>query len=165
MFKRIIFLLLIIFAFNGCTRDDICPEGTATTPKLVIVFNNVLNPQNRKKVEDLIVETDYENSVIVLSRTATDTIAIPLSTTLDTTKYRFIRITGTGDTEVRNIDYVTFIYSRKELYVNRACGFKMEFDNLEAQLQNEGSENWILNISTNDQTVKDENKAQLTFFH
>ena len=165
MFKRIIFLLLIIFAFNGCTRDDICPEGTATTPKLVIVFNNVLNPQNRKKVEDLIVETDYENSVIVLSRTATDTIAIPLSTTLDTTKYRFIRITGTEETEVRNIDYVTFIYSRKELYVNRACGFKMEFDNLEAQLQNEGSENWILNISTNDQTVKDENKAQLTFFH
>lgn len=165
MFKRIPFLLILILAFNGCTRDDICPEGTATTPNLVIVFNNNMNVENRKKVEDLIVETDYENSVIVLSRTATDSIALPLSTTSDTTKYRFTRVTGTGDTEVRNIDYVTFIYSRKELYLNRACGFKMEFDNLEAQLQNEGSENWILNISTNDQTVKDEKKAHLTFFH
>ena len=165
MFKRIPFLLILILAFNGCTRDDICPEGTATTPNLVIVFNNNANIATRKMVEDLIVETDYENSVIVLSRTATGSIALPLSTTSDTTKYRFIRITGTEETEVRNIDYVTFIYSRKELYVNRACGFKMEFDNLETQLQNEGSENWILNISTNDQTVKDEKKAHLTFFH
>ncbi len=44
MIKRIIVLILIIFAFKGCTKDDICPEGTATTPNLIITFNDIVNP-------------------------------------------------------------------------------------------------------------------------
>ena len=165
MIKRIIVLILIIFAFKGCTKDDICPAGTATTPNLIIVFNNAANPNNRKKVEDLSIETDYENPVVVLTRTATDTIVIPLSTTSDTTKYRFIRTRGTGDNAVVNVDKVMFVYSRKDLYVTRACGFKTEFDNLVPTLEDEGSENWIQIIQTNRDTIKDEKKAHLTFFH
>src|SRR5690554_3709303 len=117
MFKRIILLLLLVSALKGCTRDDICPEGTATTPKLIIVFNNNLNPNNRKAVDSLSIETDYENSVLVLAKTITDSIAIPLSTTSDTTKYRFIRTRGTAENPEINIDNVMFIYSRQDLYV------------------------------------------------
>lgn len=170
MFKRIVFLLSMVLAFNGCTRDDICPENTATTPKLIIVFNSNVNPdnltkENRKKVEVLSVETDYEESVIILATTATDSIAIPLSTTSDITKYRFVRTRGTGDAAVINVDKVTFVYSRRDLYVTRACGFKTEYDGLTPTLEDEGSDNWIQKITTNSETVIDEENAHLTFFH
>lgn len=165
MFKRIILLLLLVLALKGCTRDDICPEGTATTPKLIIVFNNNLNPNNRKAVDSLSIETDYENSVLVLAKTITDSIAIPLSTTSDTTKYRFIRTRGTAENPEINIDNVMFIYSRQDLYVNRACGFKSQFNSLEAIIEDENSENWIQNITTNTDTIIDEEKAHLIFFH
>ncbi|QAA81335.1 hypothetical protein EI546_06160 [Aequorivita sp. H23M31] len=165
MIKRIIFLLLPILLFNGCTRDDICPEGTATTPKLVLVFKNDVLRENRKEVKGLSVETDYENSILVLATTTTDSIAIPLSTTSDTTKYRFIRTLGTGNLTEINIDRVMFIYNRKDLYVTRACGFKTEFYNLQAILEDEGSENWIKNITKNRDTINDENKAHFTFYH
>ncbi len=165
MVKRIVFLLFLVFLFKGCTRDDICPEGTATTPNLIIVFNNNLNPNNRKDVEGLSIQTDYEDSVLVLATTTTDSIAIPLSTTSDTTKYRFIRTRGTGDLTEINVDKVMFIYSRKDLYVTRACGFKTEFDNLDYNLEDEGSGNWIKNVTKYRDTVSDEKKAHFIFFH
>lgn len=170
MFKRITLLLLLVFAFKGCTRDDICPEGTATTPKLIITFYNNQNPNNvnlnnRKDVDSLSIETDYEDSVLVLAKTITDSIAIPLSTTSDTTKYRFIRTRGTADNPEINIDKVMFIYSRQDLYVNRACGFKAQFNGIVTVLEDEGSENWIQNITTITDTIIDEEKAHLTFFH
>ncbi len=165
MIKRIIFFLVLVFTLNGCTRDDICPEGTATTPKLIITFNSNSNPDLHKTVDSLSIETDYENSTLVLAKTITDSIAIPLSTTSDTTKYRFIRTRGTASNTEINIDKVMFIYSRQDLYVNRACGFKAQFNDLVTILENEGSDNWILNISTNRDTILDEKKAHLTFFH
>lgn len=165
MVKRIVFLLFLIFALKGCTRDDICPEGTATTPKLIIVFKDIANPDNPKNVESLSIETDYEDSVIVLAATTTDSIAIPLSTSSDTTKYRFIRTTGAGENVETNVDKLMFIYNRKDLYVNRACGFKTEFYNLDVDLEDEGSDNWIKDILKNKDTIRDEKKTHLTFFH
>src|SRR5690554_1426154 len=131
MGNRIIFIVLMVIAFLGCTRDDLCPEGTATTPNLIIVFKDNANPENRKNVEGLIVETDYENSVVVLPRTVTDSVAIPLSTTSDITNYRFIRTLITENDTLVNIDNVMFVYNRKDLYVNRACGFRTEFQQIE----------------------------------
>ncbi len=165
MFKRIFLLLFIGIAFKGCTRDDICPEGTATTPNLVITFNNSTNPENRKEVEVLSVETDDDDPVLVLPRTKTDSIAIPLNVNSDTTKYRFIRTTITQMDTLENVDKVMFIYHRKDLYVNRACGFKAEFYNLNYALKDEGSENWIQNIILKRDTVNDENKAHLIILH
>ena len=165
MIKLIIFLILIIFAFKGCTKDDICPEGEATTPNLVITFNNIANPTERKKVNVLSIQTDYENPVEVLPRTNTDSIAIPLSTTSDTTKYQIIRsIFRTNDTLV-NVDKIMFVYNRENGYVNRACGFKTEFTNLQVSLQDEGTENWIEQVIKKRDTVNDENSAHVTLLH
>lgn len=165
MIKRIIVLLLIIFTFKGCTKDDICPEGEATTPNLVITFNNIANPTFRKKVNVLSIQTDYENSVEVLPRTNTDSIAIPLSTTSDTTKYKLTRSTfRTNDTLV-NVDRIMFIYNRENGYVNRACGFKTEFTNLQILLKDEGTGNWIEQVIKKRDTVNDENSAHVTLLH
>ncbi|MBK5214174.1 MAG: hypothetical protein JJE55_11000 [Flavobacteriaceae bacterium] len=167
MFKRIILLILIIFAFKGCTKDDICPGGTATTPNLVITFNDIANPLIRKKVEVLTVLTDNIDSVAVMKLVSTDSIIVPLNTNADTTKYLFIRsfISEAGTVDSINIDKLKFVYSRKNGYVNRACGFKTEFDNLKANLENEGTKNWIEQVNIKRETVNDENSAHLTVLH
>ncbi len=165
MFKKVIVLILLIFAFKGCTRDDLCPEGTETTPNLIITFNDVVNPVNRKQVVGLSIVTNYADSVEVLSRTNTDSIAIPINTNSDTTKYKFIRTTITTTDTIVNVDSILFIYQRKDDFVNRACGFKTEFDNLNSNLEPEGSENWIQNIITLRETVNDENEAHVNILH
>lgn len=165
MIKRIIVLILIIFAFKGCTKDDICPEGTAITPKLIITFNDIVNPAVRKQVVGLSIVTNYADSVIVLARTSTDSIAIPLNINSDTTKYKFIRTTITSTDTIVNVDKIDFVYERYNGYVNRACGFKTEFNNLETTLEEEGTFNWIQEIITSRDTINDENEAHITILH
>ncbi|MDN3723406.1 DUF6452 family protein [Aequorivita sp. SDUM287046] len=165
MIKRIFCILLIPFAFKGCTKDDICPPDTATTAKMVISFNDFANPANSKNVNVLTVETDYENSVTVISLENIKEIALPLSTTSDTTKYRFIRTTFRTNDTLKNIDRVTFLYERVNDYVNRACGFKTEYFNLDQDLAEEGNENWIKQITVIRDTVNDENSPHVTMLH
>lgn len=165
MIKRIIILILIIFALKGCTKDDICPDGAATTPNLIITFNDIANPVNRKKVNVLSVLTNSIDSTEVVRFANTDSILVPLNTNSDTTSYLFKRSVITANDTVNNIDKVMFIYQRKNGYVNRACGFKTEFDNLEANLEAEGNENWIEEVNEIRQTVNDENSAHVTVLH
>lgn len=165
MFKRIIVLVLIIFAFKGCTKDDICPPDTATTPGLVITFKDIANPVNAKKVNVLSVLTNSIDSIEVVRFVNTDSIKIPLDTNSDTTKYLFkYSIISANDT-VNNIDKIMFVYQRRNGYVNRACGFKTEYFNLEAELENEGTENWIKELITKRDTINDENSAHITMLH
>ncbi len=165
MIKRIILFILILFTFKGCTKDDICPPDTATTAKMVIAFNDIANPTNSKNVNLLSVQTDYENSVEVISLSNTAEIAIPLSTTSDTTKYKFIRTTYRTNDTLINIDKVMFVYQLQNDYVNRACGFKTEYFNLEANLEQEGTENWIKQVTVIRDTVNDENSTHVTMLH
>lgn len=166
MLKKLIVVLVLIFVLKGCTRDDICPDGTATTPKLVVVFKNAAIPGERKKVIGLSIETDYENSVGIVWQTETDSIALPLNTNSDTTKYRFIRTTITNTDTIVNIDKVMFLYNRQDLYVNRACGFKAVFNDLESKLDQEPAEgNWIKEVITERTSVHDENKAHIIMLH
>ena len=37
----------------NCESDDICPESTLTTPRMIITFYDVNNPEERKNVESL----------------------------------------------------------------------------------------------------------------
>ncbi len=165
MIKKIIVLLFIIFAFKGCTKDDICPPETATTAKLVISFNDFSNPANAKNVNLLSVHTDYENSVKVISFENTNEIAVPLSTTSDTTKYKFIRSTVRTNDTLTNIDRVMFVYRRQNDYVSRACGFNTEYFNVEENLVDEGTENWIKQVTVIRDTVNDENSPHVTILH
>ncbi|HNP69408.1 MAG TPA: DUF6452 family protein [Aequorivita sp.] len=165
MVKRIIFLLLITYAFKGCTKDDICPPDTATTANLVIAFNDIANPSNTKSVNVLSVITDNDDAVEIISFENTAEIAIPLNTTSDTTKYLFKRSLISSSDTINNIDKITFVYQRREDYVNRACGFKVEYFNIDPVLESEGTENWIQEIIVNRDIVNDENSAHITVLH
>ena len=166
MIKKTCFALLILFAFHGCTRDDICAETTQTTPMLIVVFKNAAISTEAKEAPGLTIETTFENSEIVIDNETTDSIAIPLYAGADITNYKFT-INSQSETETPNTDMVTFNYDREDIYVNRACSFKTIYNNLEASLEDEGTGNWIFQIDVTalNNTVEDENDTHITILH
>jgi hypothetical protein len=162
MINRIILLLVSILCLNGCTKDDICSGETPTTPLLIIVFKDIDNPLEAKNVPNLSVIADYANDVEVFSGSAIDSIAIPLRTGADSTRFRFSNENDLGT--FNNIDIVSFNYQRQDIYVNRACGYKTIYSNLESVLDLDAN-NWILNFEIENQIIEDETKAHITIFH
>lgn len=165
MFKKITAITLLIFVLNGCTKDDLCPEGTATTPNLIIVFRDIANPLLRKNVNVLSVLTDNIDSTEVVRYANTDSIVIPLDTNTDVTRYLFKKSIISGADTLNNIDKIEFTYFRNNGYVNRACGFKTEFENLEAVLEDEGNENWIQQLTIRRENINDEDSSHITVLH
>jgi hypothetical protein len=162
MLRRIFFITTVLLTLNGCTRDDICAEGTPTTPLLIITFKDSTNPLISKEVLNLTIETVDVNPTQVMTMVSTDSIAVPLNVSTDLTKYRFKKDDG-GDNP--NSDIVTFSYSREDIYVNRACGFKTTYDGLSASKEDEGSANWIFAIEVKNQKIENELQAHLTILH
>ena len=163
MIRKLLLLLTLVISLNGgCTRDDICSEATPTTPLLIINFKDVANPLVAKSVSNLTVETDYDPSVLLLSEVTTDSIAIPLQTGLDNTRYRFI--TNAGETN-ELIDIYEFNYMRDNIYINRACGFKTIYTTLSAIEDDDEPVDWIINLDVLNTTVENENQAHITIFH
>lgn len=134
--KKIFIVLLIVFSFSACEKDDICDANTSTTPRLVIAFFDITNPSIPKKVTNLKVIGTGKTEGIVFNPTATgetkylsneSTISIPLKTDADVTGYSFILNSGNSNSTLIDQDDVTFFYTRKDLFVSRACGFKTVF--------------------------------------
>ena len=120
---QLLFICLISITFSSCEKDDICDATTATTPKLIIEFYDILNPTVKKNVTNLAVKEI--NTTSSLAFTGTSKIKIPLRTSQDLTKYSFIL--NSTDVTIDNEDFLQFNYSRQNLFVSRACGFKTNF--------------------------------------
>ncbi|MFT5237934.1 MAG: hypothetical protein ACI840_002615 [Ulvibacter sp.] len=162
MIKKTILLFCVILSLNGCTRDDICPGETRTTPLLIFTFKDVLNPLVAKSATNLTIETDEDTPLVIVTNVSTDSIGIPLRTGADTVRYRFIKNSGTTD-EI--IDIFEFNYERLDVYVNRACGFRTTYSSLAAREDDGGIVDWILNLNILKTTVEDETEAHITILH
>jgi len=160
-FRNIACLLGFVILVLSCTRDDICAETTPTTPLLIITFKDASNPLESKSVVNLTVATDYDPSVVIISA-ATDSIAIPLRSGANDTRFRFVQDDG-GLTE--NTDVITFSYQLEDIYVNRACGFKTTYTSLSMLVEDAGDNIWISSQQINENTVIDEQQAHITIFH
>lgn len=135
--KKIIALLLIItFSSSSCEKDDICDANTPTTPRLVIDFYNISNPSVKKNVTNLKVIGEGMKDGIIFNPgssgeeqylTNGSSISIPLKTDVNTTTYDFILNSGNPNPTLIDIDNVTFNYTRENVFVSRACGFKTLF--------------------------------------
>lgn len=161
------FLILFTFIFS-CERDDICPESTPTTPKLIITFKDLIEQDNVLFVSDLSVfGEDMQNEPYFASIT-TDSISIPLKTDAIETTFSFIKDSeydNEGNLIAGNVDILTFTYNPTEVYVSRACGYKTIFENLEANLEID-SDNWIEQITIEDPlTVDNETTTHVQIFH
>ena len=124
MKKILLLLVLSLFSFSACEKDDICDANTATTPRLVIQFYDITNPTVLKNVTNLKVIAEGMSEGIVFNGNG-NTVSIPLKTTQNTSSYSFIL--NYGSVSYSNEDKITFNYTRENLFVSRACGFKTIF--------------------------------------
>lgn len=126
--KKILLLLLVGLSFSGCEKDDICAEES--TPRLILEFYDVTNPTVKKNVSGLKV-TGYTSDGVLLTTplptfSGVSKIELPLRTSEDITKFSFI-LNSTSTTVIPNQDILQFNYTRQNVYVSRACGYKTIF--------------------------------------
>lgn len=161
--RKLLALLLLALTFYNCERDDICPESTATTPKLIIRFYDISNQSETKRVTNLQIQ-GVDNEVVYQSTISTDSIAIPLKTDSGETQFLLYK-NYEDESNVGNEDILTFTYNANEIYVSRACGYKSIFENVEDELTDDG-DNWIELILIEDPlTVDNENAAHVQIYH
>jgi len=166
-FALFLLVLLVGSSFLSCEKDDICAEGTPTTPNVVIRFfrsdnTSVLNPVSNFKYY---VEGMTDTITITAS---TDSIRVPLRVDATQVKWGFIlRQTGTGGT-TRNTDYLTFDYTKQQTYVSRACGYKTTFNLTEDPVQTDApGENtlWIDEVEVEKYNIEDENERHISIYY
>ena len=146
--------------FISCQKDDICAEGTVTTPLLLIEFYDDEKPETLKVVEGLTVLAVGKEEVL-LGPSTTNNISIPLRTDQNFTEYRFITNSGTDQ---ENVDIIRFDYFPTPDYVNRACGFKINFLDLNI-IRNSDEDDWILSETVNIADIENETATHITFTH
>ncbi|BAO55595.1 DUF6452 family protein [Nonlabens marinus] len=144
-------LLGLIFTtvLASCEKDDLCVPEEAATPRLIVIFTDENNPLNRKPVASLqVIDQESQtaaplNETGALTLTAVDSIAIPLRIIPGNTMYSFERtLNGT-----LNKDALNFNYTVDQEYINRACGFRAIYKDLEIDQPAETpSSPWIRNI-------------------
>ena len=163
MTQKITLLLFTTLFLWGCTRDDICPDDTQTTPLLVIKFMDISNPTQVKAVDNLRITLANTSQTEIVPATTDTLYKIPLNPITTSVDYNFTK--GYEGTEP-NTDAFNVTYQRgADIYINRACGFRTSFTDIEATIQAEGSANWMLGNSINNTTVENEDITHITIFH
>jgi hypothetical protein len=159
-FQKWLFLGGFFVLALGCQRDDICPEGTETTPLLVIEFYDPLDPTRLKAVPNLMVRASGKEDVLLGPETV-NTISIPLRTNENFTEYIFTTNSGSDE---ENEDIVSFTYSPDPEYLNRACGYKINYNSLDVAV-NADEDNWIISETIIQESVENETEAHIYFTH
>ncbi|MEZ7500323.1 DUF6452 family protein [Flavobacterium sp. Arc3] len=172
MKKIILLIFAIAFSFSSCEKDDICDADTVTTPRLVISFYDITNSSVLKEVTDLTIIGEgmtegitYDSSTLING----STVSIPLKTDADATSFSFILNYGNTDASVVNQDELKFNYSRENIYVSRACGFKTVYtlDPTTPYVHTDAAvadEKWIEYIAVKNSTIDNENEIHLEIY-
>ncbi len=163
-FKFYLIMAIFLILAPGCQRDDICAAATQTTPMLLISFFDAEDPDTPNPVSNLIVR-ELSFDTIIYNRQNTAEIRIPLRVDSGTTEYEFIlNAPADGAVDESNLDRITFTYDPQEIYISRACSFKVNFMNLTSQL-NEDDDNWIEEISIVEENIENETDAHIFIYH
>ena len=173
--KKIFLVLLVAFSFSSCEKDDICDAATSTTPRLVIEFYDTLiatptlkNLTNMKAIATGMDEGVVFNSTLAITNplryvTNTSKIYLPLDPSATTTTYT---LTNNFGAATANADVLTFNYTKKEVYVSRACGYKYLFNltNSNTNILSPDTDNWIKNIIIVKPNLETENEVHIKIY-
>lgn len=166
--KKIIYFLLALIGFSSCEKDDICDSNTDTTPRLVIEFyDNLTAVPTRKNIVNLgIIAPELTTGI---GYTGVSKIYVPLKIGADTTIFNFIQNGSNAVATDDNVDVLTFNYSRKTLYVSRACGYKTNFilNNINPIVLADGPSNdgfWIQSIQIVKSEIENEKDIHVKIF-
>lgn len=162
--KKILFLILFGISFSSCEKDDICDQNTPTTPRLVIEFYDNNATSSLKTIDNIVINNS--NIIEELKFSGVSKIQIPLQTTTNNTNFNF-RLVSSGNIPVLlNQDSVEINYSRNNVFISRACGFKTDFtlNKTNAFLILADSNNWIKNVTINQPSISNENEIHIKLF-
>lgn len=168
-------MVLLIAVLWNCERDDICPETTETTPRLIIEFNDIANLEDSKTVRQLTVigiDDDGNEINTLIARTNTNELALPLRILTEgannASRFKLIKDadfdTDNNPNTASNTDIIRITYVTEFVYVSRACGFKSVFNGIGIEIENDGNQ-WILSRTINTENVENERDAHITLFH
>lgn len=173
--KKILLLVLILgLSFSSCEKDDICDPNTPTTPRMIITFYDVQNPSNAKTVNNLLIVADGLATGILFN--GVNKIQVPLDLNSDTVNYNFILNSGNANPALIYTDKLQFNYTRKTVYVSRACGYKTVFNLINDNdlatpnpfvLNNNpilADGNWIKNIIIEKYNLESENETHIKIY-
>ena len=163
-FKALTLIVLMAFVLTGCQRDDICSAATQTTPMLLISFFDEEDPETPKPAPNLLVrELSYDT--IIYNRESAAEIRIPLRVDTETTEYEFtLNAPATDAEDESNTDRITFSYNPEEVYISRACSFKVKFMDLEARII-EDNESWIQSFTIEEENIENETSVHIFIYH
>lgn len=179
MRKIALILFLFTFAFSACENDDICDPVTPTTPRLVISFFDASNPALKKNITNLKVVGQGMEDGVIFSPTANgdnkylangvNTISIPLKTFEDSTTFLFTLNFGNPNSLLTNTDILQFNYSRNDIYVSRACGYKtlFTFNDIAPVVQtdkNPSDGNWMKFVILERKKIENETETHLNIY-
>lgn len=170
--------MILGFASSSCEPDDICDPNTPTTPRMLIQFFNIQNPAVQKNVSNLKVIGEGMTEGVVFNPTATgdakylangSSILLPLNPDTDVVKYKFILNYGNTNPLIVNTDNLEFNYTRENIYVSRACGFKTNFNMAEINpfIITDGTpadELWIEYLIVEQNNITNENETIIKIF-
>jgi hypothetical protein len=152
------YLLLLLILIVGCEPDDICVEGSTGTSELIIIFHDIDNPESRKEIQNLnVVGSINQNDFESLVFTTIDSITLHLINFSSSTNYKFVL----NDENNMIVDELTIFYTPNDIFINRACGFKTIFEELNVSY----SSNWIKNIVILNNTLSGNNNANIKILH
>lgn len=163
-------LALGLMLLTSCQRDDICPESTVTTPQLRISFFDFEERDIPKPPANLRVKLSETDSIL-LNRVNVAEIRVPLRTNQNLTEYDFILnaavLDDTGVDPTGNPDKLLFSYARNEIYINRACSYKVNYVDLNVDVQSEQDANtiWIKEINIAEETIENETNTHIFIYH
>jgi len=163
--KKIFLAIAICLSvlFSGCEKDDICPETTQTTSLLVIGFYDINNPSVPKNVTTL--EIKAANLADSLATIDGQNIAeIPLSVTENSVTYIFELNSANANA---NQDLLKFNYTRDDVFVSRACGYKTVFTldpENPIELINTDASVWIQEIEIVEPNIETENETHVKIY-
>ncbi len=182
--KKLKFILLsLLLVMISCERDDICAETTTTTPRLMVEFYDVNEPEDVKPVTRLTAygeglannPTNDNTEGTLIYNTNETSLELPLliGNEGEITTSRFIlekdtdlRLDDDVDTE-SNIDIIEISYETEFVYVSRACGYKSVFKNLQVSFEASGDGAWISGLEVVDtvEIVENENTIHVRILH
>ena len=165
--KKIVFItlsLLLAVSFLNCEKDDICAEGTPTTPRVIIEFYDNANPNTLKNVTNLKVTESGQTDGFVFN--GVSEIQVPIRTNDIQTTLHFTANGDDSDISNDNLDEITFNYGTQEVYISRACGYKMTFqlNTTDGTVLTPDSNNWIQNIVISQPNIETENEVHVKIY-
>ena len=167
--KKVFLAAIVLFFttyFIGCEKDDICTAATPTTPSLIIEFYNTDNRTELKKVTNFSFVSDGLEVNLPLYNDVSK-IKIPLKTNANSTSYSFLwNYNATTKTAEKEAE-ITFNYTRNDVFISRACGFKTLFDLDKVNSIKIAPENtsWIKGYDVIIPAIENENNTHVKIYH